>query len=111
MAALLALLPPQRRSAPPAPPYSQVWIHGGGYNSGSSNTYTPDTLVRQSDDSVVVVTLNYRLNVSLAPTLHYRVYIQGMARRSLFILSIGLPLSAHITLHSLVFKLPPSPSL
>ena len=65
-----APLPPLRalRSLRSAPS-SQVWIHGGGYNSGSSNTYTPDTLVRQSGDSVVVVTLNYRLNVRLTVSI------------------------------------------
>jgi para-nitrobenzyl esterase len=40
-----------------------VWIHGGAYVSGSSNEYTPDTIVARSSQSVVVVTLNYRLNI------------------------------------------------
>ena len=35
-----------------------VWIHGGAFYVGQSNTYRPDALVAQN---VVVVTLNYRL--------------------------------------------------
>ena len=41
-----------------------VWIHGGGFSTGSSveqNSYEPENLVRQGD--VVVVSLNHRLNV------------------------------------------------
>ena len=106
-------------------PSSQVWIHGGGYNSGSSNTYTPDTLVRQSGDSVVVVTLNYRLNVkpsAYPPTLlpaysssanPVSILVQGDVE-TFTLHSLNWPsLSAHTvyTLHPLIFKLPPSPSL
>eukprot|EP00927_Polykrikos_kofoidii_P064163 TRINITY_DN5921_c0_g2_i1.p1 TRINITY_DN5921_c0_g2~~TRINITY_DN5921_c0_g2_i1.p1 ORF type:complete len:685 (-),score=51.86 TRINITY_DN5921_c0_g2_i1:24-1967(-) len=40
-----------------------VWIHGGSYNTGSSNIYPVDSLVAASNFSVIVVTLNYRLNV------------------------------------------------
>jgi len=65
-----------------------LWIHGGSYTTGESNDYTGDTLVAASqgttcalpssaapaspsaperpaaaaDSSVVVVTINYRLN-------------------------------------------------
>lgn len=41
------------------------WIHGGAYQTGSSNSSvaTADTLVAASGNSVVVVTTNYRLNV------------------------------------------------
>ena len=39
------------------------WIHGGAYKSGSSNTYFGDNIVGASHDSVVVVTINYRLNI------------------------------------------------
>ncbi|CAI6342914.1 unnamed protein product [Macrosiphum euphorbiae] len=39
-----------------------IFIHGGGFNygSGSVNEYSPDYLL---DENVIVVTLNYRLNV------------------------------------------------
>jgi len=37
-----------------------VWIHGGGFNFGSGNGPNPQHLVRKG---VVVVTINYRLNV------------------------------------------------
>lgn len=40
-----------------------VWIHGGAYTSGSSNLYPADQLVSHSNRSVVVVTMNYRLNI------------------------------------------------
>jgi para-nitrobenzyl esterase len=38
-----------------------VWIHGGGFASGSANEYDGRVLSRQGD--VVVVTINYRLGV------------------------------------------------
>jgi para-nitrobenzyl esterase len=38
-----------------------VWIHGGGYYSGSGALYGPERLVEKG--GVVVVTLNYRLGV------------------------------------------------
>lgn len=37
------------------------WIHGGGYTGGSANGYRGDLLAESGD--VVVVTINYRLNV------------------------------------------------
>lgn len=39
-----------------------VWIHGGAFHfgSGSANTYGPDFLVKED---VVLVMMNYRLNV------------------------------------------------
>lgn len=40
-----------------------VWIHGGAYVDGSSNMYHGDSLVARSKNTVVVVTLNYRLNI------------------------------------------------
>lgn len=46
-----------------------LWIYGGGYQSGSSSENgeptiaTPDTLVAASGLSVIVVTVNYRLNI------------------------------------------------
>lgn len=40
-----------------------VYIHGGAYSSGASNNNYPESLVLQSKSSIVVVTLNYRLNV------------------------------------------------
>eukprot|EP01060_Flectonema_neradi_P015618 TRINITY_DN22248_c0_g1_i1.p1 TRINITY_DN22248_c0_g1~~TRINITY_DN22248_c0_g1_i1.p1 ORF type:complete len:554 (+),score=94.26 TRINITY_DN22248_c0_g1_i1:45-1664(+) len=39
------------------------WIHGGGYSSGCSNGYKGDRLVTRAQGNVVVVTINYRLNV------------------------------------------------
>ena len=38
-----------------------VWVHGGGYYSGGSNVYPGVHLAEAGD--VVVVTLNYRLNI------------------------------------------------
>jgi para-nitrobenzyl esterase len=38
-----------------------VWIHGGGYFDGASNDYDPGKLVTKG--KLVVVTLNYRLNL------------------------------------------------
>ena len=47
-----------------------VWIHGGGFSSGSGSTelYGPDYLIEQD---VVLVTINYRLGV-LGEILHDR---------------------------------------
>jgi para-nitrobenzyl esterase len=39
------------------------WIHGGAYKSGSSNAYFGDNIVGASGNSVLVVTINYRLNI------------------------------------------------
>src|SRR5580658_3341930 len=52
-------LPDQRTPAPGRP--VMVWIHGGGFTSGSGSVflYRGGRLVRRGD--VVVVTLNYRL--------------------------------------------------
>ena len=52
------------RSATPASALPVMfWIHGGGYQTGESNDYALDALVARSNHSVVVVTINYRLNV------------------------------------------------
>ena len=40
-----------------------VWIHGGSYVWGSSNSYDPDSIVAISNRSVIVVTINYRLSI------------------------------------------------
>lgn len=43
-----------------------VWIHGGGYEFGSSNMYDPTKLtsfLRSQKSPSVLVTFNYRLNV------------------------------------------------
>jgi len=40
-----------------------LWIHGGAYTMGASNEYNGEGLVRVSESSLVVVTINYRLNV------------------------------------------------
>lgn len=39
-----------------------IFIHGGAFNNGSSSPdlYTPEYLI---DENVIVVTINYRLNV------------------------------------------------
>lgn len=39
------------------------WIHGGSYQTGASNDYAGDFLIGSSNLSVVVVTINYRLNI------------------------------------------------
>lgn len=38
-----------------------VWMHGGGYTSGSGNAYDAQRMASQGD--VVVVTINYRLGI------------------------------------------------
>lgn len=38
-----------------------VWIHGGAFETGSGNDYSPDRLV--DDEDLVVVTINYRLGL------------------------------------------------
>ena len=52
---------------PPAPLERQLpvmlWIHGGAYNYGGSNGYPGASLVAALQGTVVVVTINYRLNV------------------------------------------------
>merc|ERR1719440_986943 len=42
-----------------------VYIHGGAYQSGAPNNIKnhPEMLVASSNESIVLVTLNYRLNV------------------------------------------------
>lgn len=40
-----------------------VYIHGGAYASGASNNNHPESLVLKSKGRVIIVTLNYRLNV------------------------------------------------
>jgi para-nitrobenzyl esterase len=39
------------------------WIHGGSYAYGFGGAYNGDALVQQSQNSVVMVTINYRLNI------------------------------------------------
>lgn len=53
-----------------------VWIHGGGFGSGSGNAawYGPDYIVQKD---VILVTLNYRLGA--LGTLHTN-WIQNCAR-------------------------------
>ncbi|WP_344592102.1 carboxylesterase/lipase family protein [Actinomadura vinacea] len=50
---------PARQSARPRPVL--FWIHGGGFMSGSGDLYDGSLLARTND--IVVVTINYRLNV------------------------------------------------
>jgi carboxylesterase type B len=40
-----------------------LWIHGGAYVTGGSNYFFGDYIVSAALDSVVVVTINYRLNI------------------------------------------------
>ncbi|KAJ7314680.1 Alpha/Beta hydrolase protein [Mycena albidolilacea] len=40
-----------------------VWIHGGGYLAGSASMYRGTDLMAQSNQGVVVVTIQYRLGV------------------------------------------------
>jgi len=49
-----------------------VFIHGGAFNfgSGSLDFYSPDYLL---DENVIVITLNYRLNV-LGKYIKYLCY-------------------------------------
>ena len=55
---LLNIYAPVVRSKP-AP--VMVWIHGGGFSTGGSNFYLPDTLSAYGE--VIVVTINYRLSL------------------------------------------------
>ena len=43
------------------PAFTQVWIHGGGYEQGSGSLYNGEILAAKYD--VVVVTINYRLGI------------------------------------------------
>jgi para-nitrobenzyl esterase len=38
-----------------------VWLHGGGFSSGTANTYDPERMVAQGD--VMVVTVEFRQNI------------------------------------------------
>ncbi|KAF9468189.1 Alpha/Beta hydrolase protein [Collybia nuda] len=40
-----------------------VWIHGGGYVGGSAGSFNGDDLIRESNNGVVVVIIQYRLGV------------------------------------------------
>ncbi|KAJ3382480.1 hypothetical protein HDU84_004264, partial [Entophlyctis sp. JEL0112] len=40
-----------------------LWIHGGGATGGSGNQYDGATLINESPNPIVVVTINYRLGV------------------------------------------------
>jgi para-nitrobenzyl esterase len=40
-----------------------VWIYGGVYFEGEANTFPPANFVKHSDQPIVVVTFNYRVNV------------------------------------------------
>ncbi|KAG9225194.1 hypothetical protein CCMSSC00406_0007025 [Pleurotus cornucopiae] len=51
-------LPPKRKELPVI-----VWIHGGGYIVSSAATFDGTNLVRESNDSVIVVTIQYRLGI------------------------------------------------
>ncbi len=53
-----ALHEPEQRNLP-----VMLFIHGGAYVEGSGDTYPGETLVEPEANPVVVVTINYRLNV------------------------------------------------
>ncbi|KAF9499968.1 alpha/beta-hydrolase [Pleurotus eryngii] len=40
-----------------------AWIHGGGYSLGNASSYDGTNLVRESNDAVVVVSVQYRLGI------------------------------------------------
>ncbi|KAG7530343.1 hypothetical protein FFLO_05115 [Filobasidium floriforme] len=40
-----------------------VWIHGGGYTLGASNTFDPAYFYTRPESDYVIVTINYRLGV------------------------------------------------
>jgi len=40
-----------------------VWLYGGAYDNGDANTYAPGAMVGDVELPIVVVTLNYRMNV------------------------------------------------
>jgi para-nitrobenzyl esterase len=50
-----------RRSATERPKPVMAWLHGGGFSSGTANTYDPRRMVVQGD--VIVVTVEFRLNI------------------------------------------------
>jgi para-nitrobenzyl esterase len=49
------------RSANERPKPVMVWLHGGGFSSGTANTYDPRRMVVAGD--VIVVTVEFRLNI------------------------------------------------
>mmetsp|Transcript_124535 Transcript_124535/g.278481 ORF Transcript_124535/g.278481 Transcript_124535/m.278481 type:complete len:558 (+) Transcript_124535:57-1730(+) len=40
-----------------------VWLYGGAFDNGNANTYTPGAMLGASEQPVVIVTFNYRINV------------------------------------------------
>jgi para-nitrobenzyl esterase len=50
-----------RRSAKAGPKPVMAWLHGGGFSSGTANTYDPRRMVIEGD--VIVVTVEFRLNI------------------------------------------------
>lgn len=52
-----------------------IFIHGGAFNNGTSSPelYSPDYLI---DENVIVVTINYRLNVLGELTIIYDTKIK-----------------------------------
>jgi len=50
-----------RISANNRPKPVMVWLHGGGFSSGTANTYNPRRMVAEGD--VIVVTVEFRLNI------------------------------------------------
>jgi para-nitrobenzyl esterase len=40
-----------------------VYIHGGSYVNGAGDVYNATSMIDYTEDSMIVVTINYRLNV------------------------------------------------
>ncbi|KAF7424798.1 hypothetical protein PC9H_010109 [Pleurotus ostreatus] len=40
-----------------------AWIHGGGYSLGNASSYDGTKLIRESNDAVIVVSIQYRLGI------------------------------------------------
>jgi para-nitrobenzyl esterase len=51
-----------------------LYIHGGSYITGSSNFYPGSELVKYWDNNVIVVTINYRLNVKSFLIVYFFTY-------------------------------------
>ncbi|KAJ7144316.1 Alpha/Beta hydrolase protein [Mycena epipterygia] len=60
---LSVYFPSDAEGVPEGPLPVIVWIHGGGYLSGSASMYRGTDLLQQSNRGVVVVTIQYRLGV------------------------------------------------
>ncbi|KAF7327297.1 COesterase domain-containing protein [Mycena kentingensis (nom. inval.)] len=55
--------PSDASGAPPENLPTLVWIHGGGYLGGAASSFNGADLIKQSNNGIVVVTIQYRLGV------------------------------------------------